>query len=144
MPSSRRSPGSWCPATSPTRPPPGRTTGPGLPWTCFPLSGANFRCATGPWPAACRCGCTAPRAGHGGARPRVYQLLAYPALDDRLRTRSAGQMPASPVITSDSIAIMWKVYLAGGAADGYVAPARTEELSGLPPTLILTAELDPL
>lgn len=74
----------------------------------------------------------------------VYQLLAYPALDDRLRTRSARQMPDSPVITSDSIAIMWKVYLAGGAADGYIAPARTEDLSGLPPTLIVTAEQDPL
>jgi acetyl esterase/lipase len=74
----------------------------------------------------------------------AYQLLTYPVLDDRCRTRSARETHDSPVITSESIAQMWEIYLAGGAADEYAAPARAADLSGLPPALIVVAELDPL
>jgi acetyl esterase len=88
-------------------------------------------------------GCALLARDRGGPR-LAYQLLTYPALDDRCRTESARHTRDSPVITSESIALMWKIYLAGGAADGYIAPARAEDLSGLPPTLIVVAELDPL
>ena len=38
----------------------------------------------------------------------------------------------------------WEHYLGGRPADGYAAPARMEDLSGLPPAYVTTMELDPL
>lgn len=49
-----------------------------------------------------------------------------------------------PVFTAESNRTMWKLYLAGGRADGYAAPARAENLSGLPPAFVLAAQHDPL
>jgi acetyl esterase/lipase len=93
---------------------------------------------------ACLAVGTALLARDRGRSPPAYQLLTYPVLDDRCSTASARGFPDSPVITSESIELMWKTYLAGGVADEYVAPARAADLSGLPPTLIVVAEQDPL
>ena len=38
----------------------------------------------------------------------------------------------------------WALYLPGQDADAYAAPARTEDLTGLPPAYVVTCELDPL
>jgi acetyl esterase/lipase len=75
----------------------------------------------------------------------VLQLLLYPVLDDRLDTPSMRACAATPVWDAPNCAHMWRHYL-GGRADvpGYAAPARVEDLSGLPPAYVMTAELDPL
>src|SRR5690606_1454266 len=44
----------------------------------------------------------------------------------------------------DKISATWRHYLGGAVASAYAAPARAEDLSGLPPAYIATAELDPL
>jgi acetyl esterase/lipase len=40
--------------------------------------------------------------------------------------------------------LMWSHYLGGRAADELAAPARADDLRGLPPAYVLTAEFDPL
>lgn len=79
----------------------------------------------------------------GWPRP-AGQVLLYPVLDDRAATGSARSMVDVPVFTAESNRVMWRSYLAGAAADGYRAPARAADLTGLPPTYLLLAEHDPL
>ncbi|GAA0401124.1 alpha/beta hydrolase [Streptomyces luteireticuli] len=74
----------------------------------------------------------------------VFQLLLCPALDDRIQTLSASTFTDSPVFDSCALTQMWPLYLPGGDVSPYAAPARAEDLTGLPPAYILTAEHDPL
>jgi acetyl esterase/lipase len=85
------------------------------------------------------------RARDRGGPPLAFQLLVYPALDDRLRTASMRAV-GTPVIDGRSVAYTWDSYLGTARADvaQYAAPARAESLAGLPPTYLMTAELDPL
>jgi acetyl esterase/lipase len=95
-------------------------------------------------------GCVAAAAAlmardRGGPALRLQQLT-YPVLDDRLRTPSAGWLD-TPIFNGRSAVVMWDHYL--GSADRtdlspYAAPARAPDLSGLPPTYILAAGVDPL
>lgn len=68
------------------------------------------------------------------------QLLIYPMLDDRTR---AGTGPA-PLLTwsYDDNATGWGALLDGRAADGYAAPARADDLAGLPPAYLDVGGLD--
>jgi acetyl esterase/lipase len=76
----------------------------------------------------------------------AHQLLIYPMLDDRQATNSSHMVDDAQLWNRSSNEFAWRAYL--GAAHGsaevsaYAAPARMEDLSGLPPTTILTAELD--
>ncbi|GGR58953.1 MULTISPECIES: alpha/beta hydrolase [Streptomyces] len=78
----------------------------------------------------------------------AFQLLICPALDDRMRTRSAATFTDVPAFDSAAVAQMWPHYIparAGTATElAYAAPARAEDLSGLPAAYIVTAEHDPL
>lgn len=74
----------------------------------------------------------------------AFQLLLCPALDDRLRTRSAKEFTNTPAFDARAAAQMWPLYLPHGDASPYASPARAEDLSGLPSAYILTAEHDPL
>jgi acetyl esterase/lipase len=69
------------------------------------------------------------------------QLLIYPMLDDRT---CDGAGAASAVLTwsHDDNATGWGALLAGGAADGYAAPARADDLTGLPPAYLDVGGLD--
>ena len=85
------------------------------------------------------------RLRDGGEHPIACLLLVYPMLDDR--TKSAG-MIASRFLTwtvADNDT-GWNCYLEGkaGTADVsvYAAPARTIELSDLPPTYIEVGTMD--
>jgi len=81
-----------------------------------------------------------------GGVPLAMQLLIYPVIDDRMDTPSMKAFSATPVWTSGSNAQMWDFYL-GVRRDyvsNYAAPGRATDLSDLPPTYIMTAELDPL
>jgi acetyl esterase/lipase len=83
-----------------------------------------------------------------GGPPVCFQMLHIPELDDRLETPSMRAFVDSPVWNRPLAAKSWRAYL--GAQHGsaqtpaYAAPARAEDLSGLPPAYVSTAENDPL
>ncbi|MFI8961515.1 alpha/beta hydrolase [Streptomyces sp. NPDC053493] len=72
-----------------------------------------------------------------------FQLLNQPQLDDRQETWSQRNFTDTPWIDRDKAAASWRHYLGGRPATPYAAPARTEDLTGLPPAYIATAELCP-
>jgi acetyl esterase len=72
------------------------------------------------------------------------QVLEIPVLDDRCDTPSMREHVATPMWSRPQAVQAWSYYLAGRPADQYAAPARAEDLSGLPPAFVLTCELDPL
>lgn len=79
-----------------------------------------------------------------------FQLLGIPVLDDRMDTPSMRQFVDTPVWDQHKAKKTWEFYLGDaltpGAADvpAYAAPARAEDLSGLPPAYVSTMEFDPL
>jgi acetyl esterase len=79
--------------------------------------------------------------------PRLAkQVLIYPITDYNFETPSYRENGAGYYLTGDSMRWFWREYLAR-PEDGvrpYASPLRAAELSGLPPTLVLTAEFDPL
>jgi acetyl esterase/lipase len=76
--------------------------------------------------------------------PRIsFQLLNQPQLDDRQETWSARNFTDTPFMTRDKVTASWRHYLGSAAATPYAAPARADDLSGLPPAYIATAEFDP-
>ncbi|MFC4326443.1 alpha/beta hydrolase [Streptomyces andamanensis] len=86
---------------------------------------------------------------HGGPA-LVMQYLGIPALDDRLDTLSMRTFTDVPGWNRHNAEVCWDYYLGGEGRRGgddtspYAAPARAEDLSGLPPTYITAAEFDPL
>ncbi|MFI7673472.1 alpha/beta hydrolase [Actinophytocola sp. NPDC049390] len=76
--------------------------------------------------------------------PRIcFQLLNQPGLDDRQESWSARNAIDTPWMNRDKVAAAWRHYLGGAPATPYAAPARAEDLSGLPPAYVGTAELCP-
>lgn len=65
--------------------------------------------------------------------PLTMQLMKFAPLDDR-----------SPAAQSRDLRPMWRRYVGdlGSDVPPYAAPARATDLSGLPPTYVLTGELD--
>jgi acetyl esterase len=84
---------------------------------------------------------------HGGPA-LCFQMLNIPELDDRLETFSMQSFTDTPMWNRPLAEKSWAAYLGEGydRADvsPYAAPARAEDLSGLPPAYISTAEMDPL
>lgn len=87
---------------------------------------------------------TVLRARDTGGPAISFQLLIYPPLDDRMTTTSAREFTDVPVLTRFALQRFWGYYLADRAADHYAAPPRATDLHGLPPTLVMVAEIDPL
>jgi acetyl esterase/lipase len=75
--------------------------------------------------------------------PIRFQLLNQPELDDRQETWSARNFTDTPFMTRDKVAASWRHYLRSAHASPYAAPARADDLSGLPPAYITCAEFDP-
>jgi acetyl esterase len=78
--------------------------------------------------------------------PLQLQHLIYPVLDDRMVTASS-EWNGTPVLTHDQVELMWRHYLGSGSEDEispYAAPAREQDLGGLPATYMVVAGLDPL
>ena len=73
-----------------------------------------------------------------------FQVLEIPVLDDRCDTPSMLQHQATPLWSRPQAQASWVHYLGGQEADAYAAPARAEDLTGLPAAYVLTCELDPL
>ena len=73
----------------------------------------------------------------------AFQLLNEPELDDRQETWSARNLTDTPFMTRDKAAASWRHYLGSTPATPYAAPARADDLAGLPPAYIASAEFDP-
>lgn len=80
------------------------------------------------------------------AHPRLRaQMLAYPALDGALATASYDELGTGFGLTREQMRWYWDAYAPGGAARAPEAsPLRAYSLAGLPPAVIVQAELDPL
>jgi acetyl esterase len=77
--------------------------------------------------------------------PLRMQALIYPVTDAGVNTPSYREYGESHGLTAASMRRFWNLYLDG--ADGMdpdASPLRAEELAGLPPAFVLTAERDPL
>lgn len=72
-----------------------------------------------------------------------FQLLNQPGLDDRQETWSARNFTDTPWFNRDKVTASWRHYLGARTATPYAAPARADDLSGLPPAHIATAEFCP-
>jgi acetyl esterase len=86
----------------------------------------------------------------GGPRLCV-QFLGIPELDDRMETGSMRTLGADsiPITTLANGEISWDSYLGPGVrgtdrVSPYAAPARADDLAGLPPALVTAYELDAL
>ncbi len=81
-----------------------------------------------------------------GGPPIVHQLLVYPNTDYDAGTASlrAGNDPY--LFNATAVAWYWGMYLSSpaDAADPLASPLRAEDLTGLPPATVITAEYDPL
>ncbi len=79
-----------------------------------------------------------------------FQCLGIPELDDRLQTPSMQAFTDTPLWNRPSAINSWKFYLGDSYTPGgddvpyYAAPARADDLSGLPPAYVSTMEFDPL
>jgi acetyl esterase/lipase len=78
----------------------------------------------------------------GSAPPVVFQLLHQPVLDDR-PTASRREFTATPGFDGPAVEQMWRHYVRAGSS-GAASPARSADLTGLPPAFISCSELDPL
>lgn len=79
-----------------------------------------------------------------GGPALAVQSLGMPELDDRLDTTSMRAFTSTPMWSRPQAVQSWEYYLGGAEPDGYAAPARMADLTGLPPTYLTTQELDPL
>lgn len=91
---------------------------------------------------------TALFARDRGGPAVCFQLLQIPELDDRLQTPSMRTFVDSPMWNRPLAEQSWRAYLGPlyGSDDvpSFAAPARADDLSGLPPAYVSTAENDPL
>jgi acetyl esterase len=81
-----------------------------------------------------------------GGPPLVHQLLLYPVTNYAFDTRSHWECGKGYMLTTDMMMWNWDLYLRN-EADGrnpYASPLQADDLSGLPPALVITAEYDPL
>jgi len=81
-----------------------------------------------------------------GAPMPVHQVLAYPAADRLDAWPSYAERGTGYILDRALMRWYFGHYLPDGAAadDPYLYPLAAEDLSGLPPALVLTAEFDPL
>lgn len=79
------------------------------------------------------------------------QLLIYPATDALQSIsdspyESIRENASAPILTSELTKSFWDHYLLdeGDAENKYASPIRADDLSGLPPALLITAQYDPI
>ena len=65
-----------------------------------------------------------------------FQMPIYPMIDDTNETGSSYEITDVGVWDREGNIEAWAWYLGGGKPDQYAAPARCEDLSGLPPAFI--------
>lgn len=76
----------------------------------------------------------------------AFQLLVYPMIDDRTVVRTDHHLPQARVWTKRSNRYAWTSYLGeapgGDGVSEYAAPARRDDLAGLPPAWIGVGTFD--
>ncbi len=76
----------------------------------------------------------------------AFQLLIYPMLDDSNVQPASETLPDTYIWSRAKNRFGWRCYLGkepgGGDVPIYAAPSRAEDLSGLPPVLIVVGDLD--
>ncbi|MGV9823500.1 alpha/beta hydrolase [Nocardia xishanensis] len=85
------------------------------------------------------------RREEGSAMP-VAQVLAYPAVDDTFTAPSWSEFADAPLLGAADARWAWEQYVGADhpGGDHLAAPMRAESLRGLPPALIMTAQVDPI
>ena len=74
-----------------------------------------------------------------------HQLLVYPVIDHAMDTESYDVNGTDYFLTRTKMAWFWEQYLGDDdRAHPYCSPIRADDLSGLPPATVVTAECDPL
>jgi acetyl esterase len=78
--------------------------------------------------------------------PLAAQALVYPVCDAAADTASYATNGDGYLLTARDMHWFWDCYLGpdGDPDDPYASPLRAADLGGLPPTLVITAEYDPL
>lgn len=79
--------------------------------------------------------------------PRLaYQCLFYPATDARCDSASHEAFAEGYFLTREQMRWFWNQYLPRPeqSDDALASPLRAEDLAGLPPTTVISAEYDPL
>lgn len=81
-----------------------------------------------------------------GGPPLVLQVLEVPTTDLTMSQPSIEENAGGPLLTKESLLQLRDYYLADPdeARHAYASPLLAADLSGLPPALVMTAELDPL
>jgi acetyl esterase/lipase len=77
-----------------------------------------------------------------GGPPIRFQMPIYPMIDDRNETPSSHEITDIGLWDRAGNIEAWKWYLGDGKPDQYAAPARAENLAGLPPTFIDVGTVD--
>jgi acetyl esterase/lipase len=71
-----------------------------------------------------------------------YMMPICPMIDDRNETESTHEVTEVGIWDRAGNREAWDWYLGGKKADGYAAPARAKDVSGLPPAFIDVGEMD--
>ncbi len=89
---------------------------------------------------------TALKARDHGVQPPIFQLLVYPMTNAAFDTPSYQEHADAKPLNKAMMQWFWGHYLASpaDAANPYASPLRASSLSGLPPAMVITAEVDPL
>ncbi len=88
---------------------------------------------------------TALRIRDEGGPALRHQLLVYPVTDCTASLPSYEENAEGYFLTKDTMLWFIDCYIGGGdQKQPHASPLHAEDLSGLPPALVITAELDPL
>ena len=93
---------------------------------------------------------TALLARHRNGPKLCFQYLGIPEVDNRLNSPSMCKFVDTPMWNKPNAELSWDYYLGSAYSRGgenvpaYAAPARAQDLSGLPPAHVTTMEFDPL
>ena len=74
------------------------------------------------------------------------QVLLYPGLDRDMTAASLTALADAPMLTLADIEYMHELVdaVTGAPHDPYLVPAKADDLTGLPPAIVVTAEADPI
>ncbi|MFE5299178.1 alpha/beta hydrolase [Streptomyces sp. NPDC056632] len=92
----------------------------------------------------CLAAATALRSRDHGGPPLAGQLLLYPVLDHRLDGVSAKAYAEGFFHTTAHMRWYWEQYLGPGGDPVAASPGLADDVSGLPPALVVLADCDPL
>jgi acetyl esterase len=89
---------------------------------------------------------TCLQARDKGGRMPIAQLLVYPVTDTSMSQASYAENQDTIPLHTSMMPWFWNYYLENESdkTNKYVAPLHADNLSGMPPTILITAEFDPL